>query len=105
MQLSLKRVLHARVSKTTSMLGASMERRRQLYLKMLGLVEKYVNAKFSSYMQRRKHLGSVKWDHERRQLTLIVQPKAKDTGDKATNVEDLKVLSGACLRAKRSNRA
>eukprot|EP00198_Chlamydomonas_reinhardtii_P007560 XP_001696897.1 structural maintenance of chromosomes protein 6A [Chlamydomonas reinhardtii] len=92
--LSLKRVLHARVSKTTSMLGASMERRRQLYLKMLGLVEKYVNAKFSSYMQRRKHLGSVKWDHERRQLTLIVQPKAKDTGDKATNVEDLKVLSG-----------
>ncbi|KAG2453512.1 hypothetical protein HYH02_001732 [Chlamydomonas schloesseri] len=92
-QLSLKRVLHARVSKTTSMLAASMDRRRQLYTRVLGGVEKLVNAKFGSYLRRRDHLGEVKWDHERRQLKLRVKVNGKNNPN-APFVDDLKQMSG-----------
>ncbi|KAG2439303.1 hypothetical protein HXX76_004662 [Chlamydomonas incerta] len=92
-QLALKRVHHARVSKTTAMLAASMQRRQQLYLRMLGLVQQYVNAKFSMLQGRRRNLGFVRWDHEHRKLQLHVKIKGKDDPSQPY-VHDLKQMSG-----------
>ncbi|KAG2439305.1 hypothetical protein HXX76_004664 [Chlamydomonas incerta] len=92
-QLALKRVHHARVSKTTAMLAASMQRRQQLYLRMLGLVQQYVNAKFSMFQGRRRNLGFVRWDHEHRKLQLHVKIKGKDDPSQPY-VHDLKQMSG-----------
>lgn len=79
------------IEQNVDMLINDVKERKKRWVLFRSHIAQMTNISFDDFLQKKKSAGQVEFDHESRQLNLIVQ---KDNTDESTQTKDVKALSG-----------